>query len=444
MFIILKYNLIGNLLAKRKYRFLYYTYYIISYLCFCPTNITQEKKIRLAFENSGLILFKFGQLLSTRSDLLSKPLIKELEKMQDRAHNFCPIKLRYIIEHELNCSFDDVFMNFDLIPIASASVSQIHTASMKDNTEVIIKILRPGVLKESQLDILLMEKFIMCFKFLYSKKDHLLYIELINELKQNIQNETNFLIEGANMIKVKNNFYNSRNFYVPDIYWNFSTENVLFMEKINGIKINNIYKLQKFGFDLHFIGKKYVELFFTQVFRDKFFHADMHPGNILISIDSFDHPKIILIDFGVIGVITTKDQNYMAQNILGFINKDYQNIAKLHIMSGRISKKVKINDLEAAICSIWEPIINKHLNKINFQKIFVSLLKIAKKFGFQMQPQLLLFQKTLITVEGITRYVHPNINLWKTIKLILEKWVILNLILNNNIIKKLKNSVPFK
>ena len=422
-----------------KYHILYYICSLQPLFLFYNNNdISKEERIKLVFENCGPVLFKFGQLLSMRRDFLPKKIIYELEKLQDKSINFCPIKSRNIIETILHCSINDIFMQFNFQPIASASISQIHTAKIKDDTEIIIKVLKPGILKKIKLDILLIEKIKIFVNIFYSKNVVCIYELLVKELKKNIQNEVDLLIEAANIVKFKNNYNDSLIVYIPEIYWNFSNKNILFIERINGIKINNVFKLKTFGFNLNYIGRKYIELFFTQVFKNNFFHADMHPGNVFISTISFDKPKIILIDFGIMSSINKKDQNYMAKNILGFIKKDYNSIAKLHINFGRISKKCSIDDLESSICSVWEPIANKDLDKICFKDTITSLMIIAKRFNFQLQSQLLLFQKTLITVEGVTRYISPNINLWKIIKLILEKWIILNLILNNSMIKKIK------
>ncbi len=421
-YVFVKYNLFELIIYNKKNNFIKFICFINFFIFKKNVYLSLGNRLKLFFENLGPVFIKFGQILSMRIDFVPHEIVSELVDLQNKVFPFCGVVAKKSIEKSFGVSINSLFKFFDVIPVASASVAQIHRALLFNGKEVAIKILRPNIIYDVKRDIDLLLFLVYFFgKFFFKKKSKNIY-NLILEIKYILLNELNLNIEAANACKMKKNFMYSKILIIPNVYWELTKNNILTMDFVYGVSINNIRELNKCGFDLELIAKMCIQLFFIQVFRDNYFHADMHPGNILISNSFVLYPKIILLDYGIVGFISFKDQKYMGENILSFIKRDYRRVAELHILSGCIPDYVSLNELEQAICSVWEPIFNKELRDISFEKTFRSLLDISKNFNMKIQPQLLLFQKTLFSVEGLTRYLYPKINFWKITRPILEKW----------------------
>ena len=422
-YIFLKYDLLGIFFKNKFYLFFRNIFFFKFKKNF---NLSTGKKIRFAFQELGSVFIKFGQLLSIRSDILSSDVIYELNNLQDNVLIFNGLESKKIIENSLNKSISNIFISFDLNPFAAASVAQVHNAVMLDGKKVVVKVLRPNIRKDVELDfdlILFISKILELFFYKFYKIN---LFNIVLDLKKILIDELNLLKEASNLSKMKKNFLNVNYIVIPNIFWAFCSEDVLVMEKLYGIPISKLNNSDFLKSDIKFIVKKFVELFFLQVFRDGYFHADMHPGNIWISYDTFKNPKIILLDFGIMGNINNFDRNYLGRNILAFTNRNYLEVAKLHIQSGWLPDYIDIIDLEKAICFVFDPIFNLPLKKISFRKTVFGLIGIAKYFDMKVQSKLFLFQKTLITVEGLSRFLYPNLDIWKIVKTLLEKLILYN------------------
>ncbi|QQG46731.1 MAG: ubiquinone biosynthesis regulatory protein kinase UbiB [Candidatus Azosocius agrarius] len=423
-YIFIKYNLFELIIYNKHNNFIMFIVTINNYIFKNNRSISIEKRIKMAFEELGPVFIKLGQILSMRVDIVPSNIVRELIDLQNHVvpfHGNYAIKL---IENSFSLPINVLFKSFDINPVAAASVAQVHRGILFNGKEVAIKILRPNIIYnvKRDMDLLLFLIFIFGVPLLKEKR-HNMY-NLILEIKSILLKELNLNIEAANACKMRKNFLHSKMLIVPNVYWNLTKHNILTMDFLYGISINNIRELNKLGFDIAIIAKTCVKLFFIQVFRDKYFHADMHPGNILVSPFDILCPKIILLDYGIMGFMSNKDQKYMGENMLSFIKRDYRRIAELHILSGWIPQSISIDNFEQILCSVWEPIFNKELKDISFEKVFSSLIIISKTFDMKLQPQLLLFQKTLLSIEGLSRYLYPKINFWRITRPILEKWVL--------------------
>ena len=381
------------------------------------------QRIRNALERLGPIFVKFGQILSTRQDMIPPDIIKELCKLQDNVPPFDANEAKKIIEKALNQKIDEAFDDFSLKELASASIAQVHSAKLKDGREVIIKVLRPNVknVMEKDLEILeAMAKGAERFNKLARKMN---ILALVKEAKTHMLNELNLMREAASACQLRRNFKDHKFFYVPEIYWPYCRENVMVMERISGIQIHNVNALKAKNIDMKVLAERGIEIFYTQVFRDCFFHADMHPGNLFVNTKNPKKPSYIAVDFGVMGSLNKEDQYYLAANFLAFFQRDYYKVAKLHVDSGWVAHDTSIEEFEAAIRTICEPIFEKPLKEISFGQTLVSLFQIAQKFEMHIQPQLLLLQKTLLNIEGLARSLFPDLDLWKIAKPFLEDWM---------------------
>jgi len=381
------------------------------------------KRIRLALQELGPIFVKFGQAVSTRRDLLPPDMADELAMLQDRVPPFPAEQAIEIMEKAYGQSVRDVFSRFDDKPFAAASIAQVHTAALQDGTEVIVKVLRPGVrrLIERDLDVLYAIAALADRYWEHGKR--LRPLEVVEEYEKTVINELDLMREGANTTQLKRNFEGSDMLYVPEVYWDYCRPEVLVQERIYGIPISDMTALRDAGANIQVLAENGVEIFFTQVFRHNFFHADMHPGNIFVQVDNPEKPRYAAVDFGIVGTLSPDDQQYLAGNFLAFFDRDYHRIAKLHLDSGWVPAGTRIDELESAVRTVCEPIFNKPLAEISFAQVMLRLFETARRFNMEIQPQLILLQKTLFNIEGLGRELYPQLDLWKTAHPILRRWM---------------------
>jgi ubiquinone biosynthesis protein len=374
-------------------------------------------KIRRALEDLGPIYVKFGQALSTRKDLLPDDIADELVKLQDRVPPFAGEMAISIIEKELEMSIDKAFAKFDAEPLASASVAQVHVAVLHSGENVVVKVLRPDIENRIHSDIGLLYELARFAERFWDEAKRLRPIDVVAEFERTTLDELDLAREAANASKLRRNFENSEMLYIPEIHWALTRKKVLVMERIYGIPVGNIDQLKEQGADFKLLAERGVEIFFTQVFRDNFFHADMHAGNIFVELPA----KYVAVDFGIVGTLSLSDQRYLAENFLAFFNRDYRKVAEMHVESGWVSGSTRIEEFESAIRSVCEPIFEKPLKDISFGQLLLRLFQTARRFDMHVQPQLVLLQKTLLNIEGLGRQLYPDLDLWQTAKPFLEE-----------------------
>ena len=384
---------------------------------------SSEARLRGALIALGPVFIKFGQTLSTRRDLLPPDLANELALLQDRVPPFEGAQARQLIEKQLGASVDELFAEFDAEPLASASVAQVHPARLKDGRAVVVKVIRPGIERVIRQDVALLYVMARMVQNLWSEGKRLRPVEVVEEYEQTIFDELDLRKEAANATQLRRNFADSDILYVPEVYWDFTRQSVMVMERISGIPVADVDALQAQGTNMEKLAERGVEIFFTQVFRDSFFHADMHPGNIFVSRENPDDPQYIAVDFGIVGSLSPEDQSYLARNILAFFQRDYRLVAQLHIDSGWVPADTNVHAFETAIRSVCEPIFEKPLKDISFGMVLLGLFQTARRFNMVVQPQLILLQKTLLNIEGLGRQLYPELDLWKTGKPYLENWM---------------------
>ncbi len=385
---------------------------------------SQAERIRLALEQLGPVYIKFGQMLSTRRDLLSDDIALELAKLQDSVPPFPADQAIALITENLGCPIDQVFDDFEPTPLASASIAQVHTATLKSNQQkIVIKVIRPNIAQTIKSDTDLMATFAKTIEKILPISRRLRPSEVVAEYRKTIFDELDMMLEAQNTQQLRRNFEQSDSLYIPLIYPEHNYKNMLVMERIYGIPVADIPALNAQGTNLKLLAERGVEVFFTQVFRDKFFHADMHPGNVFVSRETPDNPKYIGIDCGIVGTLNSEDQRYLAENFLAFFNQDYRRVATLHVDSGWVPADTNVDDFEQAIRSVLEPIFEKPLSEISFGHVLVNLFNTARRFNMEVQPQLVLLQKTLLYVEGLGRQLYPELDLWQTAKPFLERWM---------------------
>ena len=380
------------------------------------------KKIRLMFEELGPIFVKLGQVISTRKDLLSMEIAEELAKLQDRVKPFSTNESKKIIEKELQEDINYIFAKFDDKPLASASIAQVHSAQLKDGSDVIVKVVRPNIKKDIEKDIRLMKIIARYLTSLSEEFKRMHLIEVVNDYEILVYDETNLMKESLNAKKIKENFHNSKLVYIPEIFWKYVTKNVLVMERTFATPINDREKLISEGIDFNELATSAVELFFIQVFEHNFFHADMHPGNIFIQKYQ-DHVQFVLVDFGIMGSLSAFDKKYLAENFVAFFNRDYEKVARLHVECEWVPRDTNVSLLETAIRDNCESMLDKPIKDVSLSEIILGLFDTARRFKLEVQPQLVLMQKTLLYTEGLGREFSPDLDLWKTSKPILEKWM---------------------
>lgn len=389
-----------------------------------PPHGPRAPRIRALLEELGPLFVKLGQMLSTRRDLLPDDIIEELSKLQDHVPPFPGVQARAIVERAYGKPVTEVFASFDETPLASASIAQVHCATLMDGREVIVKVVRPGIRRTIERDIGLMRLLADTAERYWSRGRLLKPARVVDEFEKTILDELDMLREAANASQLKRNFANSPDLYVPEIHWGLSRPNVLVMERIDGIPISNIASLREAGVDLEHLAKTGVELFFTQVFRDHFFHADLHPGNLFVRPGvNGGLPVFVLVDFGIMGSLSEYDQRYLAENFHAFLDRDYRRVAELHVESGWVPKETRVDDFEFAIRTVCEPIFDRPVREISIGQLLVRLFQTAQRFHMEILPQLLLLQKTLVNVEGIGRQLDPELDLWRTARPSLENWM---------------------
>ena len=405
------------------FRPLHFVFYLLPWNWFGKKKQPLAARIRLALEDLGPVFIKFGQALSTRPDLLPPTLIAELEKLQDKVPAFASDIAQHKVEQTLGMTVDKLFKRFDRTPLASASIAQVHAAQLNSGEEVVVKILRPDVKKIIQRDIALLHMMARLAERYWSEGRRLRVVEVVQEYEKTVLDELDLLREAANASHLRRSFENSELLYVPKVYWQYCHREVIVMERIYGVPVSDIDTLKRHHTDLKRLAEIGVEIFFTQVFSHNFFHADMHPGNIFVSIENPDQPRYLGVDFGIVGTLEPEDQRYLAENFLAFFNHDYRRIAELHIESGWVPATVRLDEFEAAIRTVCEPIFQQPLNQISFGALLLRLFQTARRFNMEIQPQLILLQKTLLNVEGLGRQLYPELDLWDTAKPFLEQWM---------------------
>ncbi|KPB57311.1 Ubiquinone biosynthesis monooxygenase UbiB [Pseudomonas amygdali pv. myricae] len=387
------------------------------------SELSRGVRFRLALQDLGPIFIKFGQLLSTRRDLLPEDIADELMLLQDRVPPFDQQVAINLIEEQLGARICDVFSRFDETPLASASVAQVHAACLKTGEEVVVKVVRPGLKPVIGQDLAWL--FILArMAERVSADARLLHpVQVVMDYEKTIYDELDLLREAANSSQLRRNFEGSDLLYVPQVYWDWCRPKVLVMERIYGLQVTDMAGLADQRTDMKLLAERGVEIFFTQIFRDSFFHADMHPGNIFVSTVNPWSPKYIAIDCGIVGSLTPEDQDYLARNLFAFFKRDYRRVAQLHIDSGWVPAETKLNEFEAAIRTVCEPIFEKPLKDISFGQVLMRLFQTARRFNMEVQPQLVLLQKTLLNIEGLGRQLYPDLDLWSTAQPYLERWM---------------------
>ncbi len=381
------------------------------------------ERIRLALEELGPIFVKFGQAISTRRDLLPPDIADELAKLQDAVPPFPAEQALAIIEGAYGEPVATVFERFDDEPLAAASIAQVHTAKLKAGTEVIVKVLRPGVEEQIERDLEVLHLLAGLADRYWEHSKRLKPREIVDEYEHTIIDELDLMREAANTAQLKRNFQGSDMLYVPEIYWDYCRPEVLVQERIYGTPISDMKTLREAGTNIQRLAENGVEIFFTQVFRHNFFHADMHPGNIFVIHTDPEHPKYAAVDFGIVGTLNPEDQRYLAENFLAFFDRDYHRIAKLHIDSGWVPPGTRIDQLESAVRTVCDPIFSKPLAEISFAQVLIRLFRVAQRFNVEVQPQLILLHKTLFNIEGLGRQLYPQLDLWKTAHPVLRRWM---------------------
>ncbi|MCD6039252.1 MAG: ubiB [Gammaproteobacteria bacterium] len=441
-FILIRYNLDAIFFKITWLHPLHFLNYLNPWRWFLKNKLSRGERIRLALEMLGPIFIKAGQILSTRRDLLPEDIAEELEKLQDQVPPFPGEQARKMIEKALNSKITEIFRDFDIKALASASIAQVHAATLLDGRAVVIKVLRPHIKKiiEKDLDLL---KILAHFADRFWKKGRRFKPkEIVSEIAHTLYDELDLMREGANASQLRRNFQYSSQLYIPEIYWTYCRPNILVMERVAGISAHNIPALRSTGINMKKLAETGIELFFTQVFRDSFFHADMHPGNIFVNAKHLENPQYIAVDFGIVGSLNSKDQRYLAENMLAFFQRDYQRVAELHVTSGWLPPDTRIDQFEGAIRAVCEPIFERPLKEISFGQLLLRLFQTARRFNINIQPQLILLQKTLLNIEGIGRQIYPDLDLWATAAPFLEKWL-KNQVGMKAFMRKIKNNLPY-
>ena len=380
----------------------------------------RAQRLREALETLGPIFVKFGQVLSTRRDLLPLDIADELARLQDRVPPFPPAEAIAEIERSLGRRVPELFSDFQRDAAASASIAQVHLATLKDGREVAVKVLRPRVEEEIAKDMALLETGAALAERLGARR--LKPREVVGEFARHLEDELDLMREAANASQLRRNFEHSPLLLVPEVHWELCSRRVMVMQRMHGTPVSQVQKLREQGVDIPALARAGVEIFFTQVFRDGFFHADMHPGNILVSTKGETRGRYIALDFGIMGTLTELDKSYLAQNFLAFFNRDYRRVAQAHLDAGWVPAGTRVDEFEAAIRSVCEPIFARPLKEIYFGKLLLRLFQTARRFDVEVQPQLVMLQKTLLNIEGLGRELDPDLDLWQTAKPYLERW----------------------
>jgi ubiquinone biosynthesis protein len=409
--------------ATHLYRPLRFMFYLSPWTWFQRRRgATRAERLRLALEELGPIFVKFGQALSTRRDLLPVDIADELAKLQDRVPPFPGELARAGLERSYGCKLDEIFTNVSIEPLAAASIAQVHVARRKDGREVVVKVLRPGMRSQIGRDLEVMQAMAVMAQRWWPEARRLRPIEVVREYRQTILDELDLMREAANASQLKRNFAGSALLYVPEVHWDLCRTDVMVMERIHGVPIGDLETLRERGTDFKRLAENGVEIFFTQVFRHNFFHADMHPGNIFVIVDDPLAPRYAAVDFGIVGTLSQRDQRYLADIFLAVFDRDYRRVAQLHIECGWVPPATRVDEMESAVRTICEPIFDRPLREISFGTVLLRLFAALQRFDGQIQPQLILLQKTLLNVEGLGRQLYPDLDIWKTAAPVLRAW----------------------
>ena len=440
--VLVRHGLDEIILATHLFRPLRYAFYLSPATWFeRRKGGPRAERIRLALEELGPIFVKFGQALSTRRDLLPPDLADELAKLQDRVPPFPVEEAKSIIARTYGLPAEEVFERFDDVPLAAASIAQVHTARLRSGEEVVVKVVRPGVREKIERDLEVMYVLAQLAHD-YSREGYRLRpTEVVAEYERTIIDELDLMREAANAAQLRRNFIGSDLLYVPQVYWEYCRSNVMVMERIHGVLVNDMEELARRGVDIQVLAENGVEIFFTQVFRHNFFHADMHPGNIFVQTQDPGRPVYAAVDFGIVGTLDARDQHYLAENFLAFFDRDYNRVARLHVDSGWVPSDTRVDELESAVRTVCEPIFNKPLAEISFAQVLMRLFETARRFDMRVQPQLLLLQKTLLQIEGLGRQLYPQLDLWKTAQPIMQEWAA-DRFSGRNFAEQLRRQVP--
>lgn len=384
---------------------------------------TRGERLRLALEELGPIFIKLGQALSTRRDLLPPDIAEELAKLQDRVPPFDGRLAKQIIESAYGKSLNEVFESFDEKPLAAASIAQVHVAKLRSGGEVVVKVLRPGMREIISGDLEVMHALAGLAKRNSSEARRLRVDEIVDEYEKTVLDELDLMREAANAAQLRRNFEGSPLLHVPAVHWDYCRINVMVMERIRGVTISDMKTLHALGTNIPMLAENGVKIFFTQVFRHNFFHADMHPGNIFVLVDDPSRPRYAAVDFGIVGTLDLRDMHYLAENFLAVFDRNYRRVAELHVESGWVPPTTRVDEMESAIRTVLEPIFNKPLKDISFGTILLRLFDISRRFDMRIQPQLILLQKTLLNIEGLGRDLHPELDIWQTAAPILREWM---------------------
>ena len=441
-FTLARYGLDEIILSLHFFRPLYLLGLINPFNWFRGNERSQAERLRLCIEELGPIFIKFGQMMATRRDLFGDEITDELEKLLDRVPPFPLAQARAILEQQLGMPVDAAFRQFEDREIASASIAQVYGAELHDGQKVIVKIVRPGIEAQIRKDIEVMTLLARMAERYWDEASRVKPLQVVREFETTIMNELDLMREAANASELRRHFEASPDLYVPFVHWDLCREHVLVMERISGIPVSDLKALRENDTNLESLSRKGVEIFFTQVFRHNYFHADMHPGNIFVSTEQPQDPKYIAVDFGIMGSLSVSDQRYLAENFVAFFNHDYRRVAELHVDSGWVDRGTRIDEFESAIRSVCEPMFQRPLAEISFGQLLLRLFQTARAFNMEVQPQLLLLQKTLLHIEGIGRQLYPQLNLWDTAKPFLERWLSEQLGMRA-LVKGLKQNLPY-
>jgi ubiquinone biosynthesis protein len=398
-------------------------------------------RLRLALEALGPIFVKFGQVLSTRRDLLPADVADELAKLQDRVPPFPAVQAKAMVEAAFGRPLEAIFSRFEAEPVASASIAQVHFATLKDGREVAVKVLRPGMLAVIDDDLSLMRTLARWVDRFSADARRLKPREVVAEFDVYLHDELDLVREAANAAQLRRNMDGLNLVMVPEMYWDLCTPGVIVMERMYGVPISQTQRLAEAGVDIKKLARDGVTIFFTQVFRDGFFHADMHPGNIQVSIAPPTFGRYVALDFGIVGTLTEYDKEYLAQNFVAFFRRDYKRVAELHVESGWVPPTTRVDELEGAIRTVCEPHFDRPLKDISLGQVLLRLFQASRRFNVEIQPQLVLLQKTLLNVEGLGRQLDPELDLWHTAKPFLERWMV-DQIGWRGFTERLKNEAP--
>jgi len=422
--VLLKHGLDEFVRATHLYRPLRFLFFLSPDVWFeRRRRANRGERLRLALQELGPIFVKFGQAVSTRRDLLPQDIAVELAKLQDRVPPFPGHVARAAIEMAHGRPVTETFADFDETPLAAASIAQVHAARLQDGAEVVVKVLRPDMSEVIKRDLEVLYALARLAQRYWSESRRLRPVEVVAEYEKTILDELDLMREAANASQLKRNFAGSDLLYVPEVYWDYCRINVMVMERIHGVPISDMERLRSVGTNIALLAENGVRIFFTQVFRHNFFHADMHPGNIFVTVKDPGNPRYAAVDFGIMGTLDPRDQSYLAENFLAVFDRDYRRVALLHVESGWVPPDTRVDEMESAIRTVLEPIFDRPLQDVSFGNILVRLFEISRRFNMQIQPQLILLQKTLLNVEGLGRDLYPQLDIWKTASPILREWM---------------------